>query len=150
MKKQSGFTLVELIVVIIILGILAATALPRFINVAGDARRAAMNGIAGGMRSAVALAQSRYIATGNLTANTINMGVGVLQAVTVVVGSGLPTANAAGIVAAMQATDGFAFTHAGGVTTVRQTGGPVACLVTYTQATGVVNTAAITPANCPS
>ena len=153
MRNQKGFTLIELIVVIVILGILAATALPRFINVASDARIAAMNGVAGGMRSAAALAQARYLVTGNLAAETVNMGVGAGAAavvVDVVAGTGFPDASARGIVRAMQDTTGFVFAHNAGVTTVRQVGGAAACAVTYTEATGVVNAAAITAANCPS
>lgn len=150
MRAQKGFTLVELIVVIVILGILAATALPRFIDVASDARMAAMNGVAGGMRSAAALAQARYVATGNMAAVSINMGVGAGVPVDVVAGTGFPEATAGGIVAAMQAVDGFDFAHAAGVTTVTQTGGPAACAVTYTQATGAVSTAAVIAGNCPS
>ncbi|WP_153131390.1 pilin [Dechloromonas hortensis] len=149
--KQKGFTLIELIVVIVILGILAATALPRFINVATDARIAAMNGVAGGLRSAVALAQSRYVATGDATATTVNMGLGgTPTSVVVAAGTGIPAATAAGIQAAMQSTDGFTFAcpAGGGVCTITQNGSPAACAVTYTEATGVVSTAAVTTANC--
>lgn len=49
MKRQGGFTLIELVVVIVILGILAVTAAPRFLNLQDDARESALQGLKGAM-----------------------------------------------------------------------------------------------------
>lgn len=64
MKRQSGFTLIELVVVIVILGILAATAAPKFMNLQGDARISTLNGLKGSVKSAISMVYSKAILKG--------------------------------------------------------------------------------------
>ncbi|MGL5047564.1 MAG: type II secretion system protein [Shewanella sp.] len=64
MKKQNGFTLIELVVVIIILGILAVTAAPKFLNLQGDARASALQGVKGAIQGANSLVFSKAALAG--------------------------------------------------------------------------------------
>ena len=64
MKRSAGFTLIELIIVIVILGILAVTAAPKFMNMQGDARAATLNGMKGAVQSAAAMVYSKAIIKG--------------------------------------------------------------------------------------
>ncbi len=61
-NQQSGFTLIELIMVIVILGILAAFALPKFADLSGDARYSSISGALGSVRSASAIVHSAALA----------------------------------------------------------------------------------------
>lgn len=64
MKRQGGFTLIELVVVIVILGILAVTAAPRFLNLQSDARVSALQGLKGAMDGAAGIVYGKAAING--------------------------------------------------------------------------------------
>jgi MSHA pilin protein MshA len=72
-QNQRGFTLIELVMVIVILGVLAAVALPRFVDLSGDAKTAAIKGAAGALSSYSAINYAAFQANSTNTANSVRL-----------------------------------------------------------------------------
>ena len=129
--EQGGFTLIELVVVITILGILAAFAVPRFASLEGQARLAATQALAGSVRSGASLAHALWLAQGNPASTSVTM-----EGTAITMANGYP--DDATIAATIVDTSGFAVTTPSGTavfTKTSPTGTPIAnCLVTYTPA----------------
>ena len=90
MPSNKGFTLIELVVVIVILGILSATALPKFIDLSGDAKSAALEGVAGAIASASAINYGGYSANSSKGVATAGGGLTCATATTAILVGGLP------------------------------------------------------------
>lgn len=74
-QKQQGFTLIELVIVIVILGVLAATAAPKFINLTGDAKGATLQAVKGSIETAMAGVYAKALIKGvnNSSSSTVTV-----------------------------------------------------------------------------
>lgn len=75
--NQKGFSLIELVIVIVILGLLAATAIPRFLNVTEDAENASVDGVSGGLATAVGFVRAQWEVDGRRNTSVILDGTSV-------------------------------------------------------------------------
>ena len=151
-KRRSGFTLIELVVVIAIIGILAAFALPKFASLQGEARMAKMNAALGSVKSAAAMAHAQLLVSGLSATYTNAASPFSIEGVAVIFTNGYPTAGTIAQLGGITTPDYPAPTVGGSVATITADTNHAACAVTYTEATAgnppVYGNGGLTAANC--
>lgn len=131
LQKQAGFTLIELVIVIVILGILAATAAPKFIDLTGDAKASVIKGVKGALNSAADLAHAKALVAGKISAEAAGQAISVGSS-NILLNYGWPTKESIASlididsdIETSTSTNSITFTHANATDGTE-------CLVTYT------------------
>jgi MSHA pilin protein MshA len=140
-NKQAGFTLIELIMVIVILGVLSAFALPRFADLGGDARAASINGAGGSMKAASNIAHAAQLAGGIAVGGSVT-----LEGTVITMANGYPTVVGIMLAAQISAPD---YTVTTNTVTIPGASNDATCSVVYTVATSTdPASVAITDTGC--
>jgi len=154
LQKQAGFTLIELVVVIVILGILAATAAPKFIDLTADAKQSVIQGVQGNVNSAMNMVYAKAILsseTGAIGEVVINGEYyALIYGYPTVAGAGTPagtTGNGWGIEKLVDISNGSNISYATGVYSHDAAAVSSTCSVTYTDASGTGTPVIVTPAS---
>jgi MSHA pilin protein MshA len=137
-RHQKGFTLIELVIVIIIMGILAAVLIPKLVGVTSKAKIAATSNIAGVLKIAISLSRSQYAVADDPNATTVAFRDGSVATVQTGTAYGLPTPDAAGIGSIIQDSEGYVISYGSRTVTFTLTDGSSNCCVYYDSATGLV------------
>ncbi|AOW77494.1 hypothetical protein A3Q34_11880 [Colwellia sp. PAMC 20917] len=153
LQKQAGFTLIELVIVIVILGILAATAAPKFIDLTGDAKKSVIQGTQGNINSAMNLAHAKAIvlsqtgSTGEIVINGEYYA--LIYGYPTVVGATADgtTGKGWGIDKLVDLSNGSNISYATGVFSHDDAADSTKCKVTYADASGTGTPTVVTPAS---
>lgn len=146
-KKQNGFTIIELIVVIIVLAVLAAFAIPKYMNISTNSRISVVNGLYGSMQVAAEMVRSLALAKGLITTTSnADLGDGLIVSIN---SKSYPIASAAyGIGAVLGSTTGFVTANITNGIRYDLTSGTSTCSVSYVITDTTLPTITTTTSGC--